>query len=117
MSGGFFNYDQARIRNMVDSIEELIKNNGRAKTEEEIIEGAWGPFDDEYFNKYPEDMFWHEYPDEVIEEFKRGITSLRTAYVYAQRIDYLISGDDGEESFIKRLNEDLSEVAKLDKHV
>ena len=34
MSGGFFNYDQARMKNMIDSIEELIEKNGRAKTEQ-----------------------------------------------------------------------------------
>lgn len=114
MSGGFFNYDQARIRNMIDSIEELIKNNGRAKTEEEIIDGAWGAFDDDYFNKYPKDMFWHEYPDEVIEEFKKGLTYLKIACVYVQRIDWLVSGDDGEESFFKRLEEELNEINKID---
>ena len=37
MSGGFFNYDQARIKGIIDSIEELIERNGRAKTEEEIL--------------------------------------------------------------------------------
>lgn len=107
MSGGFFDYDQSKIKNMIDSIEDLIANNGRVKTEQEIIDGAWGAFDDDYFNKYPEDMFWHKYPDEVIEEFKKGITHLQIAYIYAQRIDWLVSGDDGEESFIRRLNEDL----------
>ena len=102
MSGGFFNYDQARIRNMADSLEELIERNGKAKTEEEIMEegGAW----------YPEDMFWHKYPAELIEEFKRGITSLRTAYVYAQRIDRLVSGDDSEETFIETLDEELNSI-------
>jgi hypothetical protein len=110
MSGGFFDYDQSKIKNMIDSIEDLIANNGRVKTEQEIIDGAWGAFDDDYFNKYPEDMFWHKYPDEVIEEFKKGITHLQIAYIYAQRIDWLVSGDDGEESFIRRLNEDLSKL-------
>jgi hypothetical protein len=112
MSGGFFNYDQARIRNMIDSIEELIKKNGRAKTEEEIIDGAWGTLDDEYFKKYPEDKFWYKYPDEVIEEFKKGLSYLKIACVYAQRIDWLVSGDDGEESFFKRLEEELNDIEK-----
>jgi hypothetical protein len=30
--------------------------------------------------------------------------------VYAQRVDWLVSGDDGEESFITRLAEDLKEL-------
>lgn len=108
MSGGFFNYDQARIKGIIDSIEELIEKNGRAKTEEEIREGAWGALDDDYFTKYPEDKFWYKYPDEVIEEFKIAVEFLRIAYVYAQRIDWLLSGDDSEESFMERLKKDLT---------
>jgi hypothetical protein len=108
MSGGFFNYDQARIKGIIDSIEELIERNGRAKTEEEILAGAWGTLDDDYFTKYPEDKFWYKYPDEVIEEFKIAVEFLRIAYVYAQRIDWLLSGDDSEESFMERLKKDLT---------
>lgn len=108
MSGGFFNYDQARIKGIIDSIEELIEKNGRAKTEEEIREGAWGTLDDDYFTKYPEDKFWYKYPDEVIEEFKEAVKYLSIAYVYAQRVDWLVSGDDGEESFMERLKKDLT---------
>ena len=108
MSGGFFDYDQARIKGIIDSIEELIEKNGRAKTEEEIREGAWGTLDDDYFTKYPEDKFWYKYSDEVIEEFKIAVEFLRIAYVYAQRIDWLVSGDDGEESFMERLKKDLT---------
>lgn len=108
MSGGFFNYDQARMKNMINSIEELIERNGRAKTEEEILGGAWGTLDDDYFNKYPEDKFWYKYPDEVIEEFKEAVKYLSIAYVYAQRVDWLVSGDDSEESFMERLKKDLT---------
>jgi len=32
---------------------------------------------------------------------------LRKAAIYAQRIDWLLSGDDGEESFLERLKEEL----------
>jgi len=109
MSGGFFNYDQSRIRNMIDSIEDLIENNGRAKTEEELRDSAWGSSNyKEYFEKYPDEKFLHAYSDEVIEEFKKAVKYLNIAYVYAQRIDWLVSGDDGEESFLKRLEKDLT---------
>jgi hypothetical protein len=95
---------------MIDSIEDLINNNGRAKTEEELINLRWGTLDDEYYKKFPEEKYFHKYSDEVIEEFKKGLTSLRIAHVYAQRIDWLASGDDGEETFIERLNDDLSKL-------
>jgi len=34
---------------------------------------------------------------------------LKKAKIYAQRVDYLLSGDDGEESFLRRLKEELCE--------
>ena len=117
MSGGFFNYDQSRIRNMIDSIEDLIENNGRPKTEQELKDGSWGYNNyKEYYEIYPGERFWHRYPDEVIEEFKKGLTYLKISYVYAKRIDWLVSGDDGAESFLKRLEKELSDIEKTDKH-
>ena len=35
---------------------------------------------------------------------------LKQAEIYAQRIDWLLSGDDGEESFHERLKEELEEL-------
>ena len=32
---------------------------------------------------------------------------LRKAEVYAQRMDWYLAGDDGEESFLERLKQDL----------
>ena len=53
----------------------------------------------------------HEFEDpEIIEEFKKGLKILKTAAIYAQRIDWLLSGDDGEESFKERLKEELDEL-------
>lgn len=58
------------------------------------------------------DSKWHlEIEDpEVLEEFKKGLKILKTAAIYAQRIDWLLSGDDGEESFKRRLKEELDEL-------
>lgn len=53
----------------------------------------------------------HEFEDpEILEEFKKGLKILKTAAIYAQRIDWLLSGDDGEESFKERLKEELDEL-------
>ena len=49
----------------------------------------------------------------MIIELKIGVEKLKEAYVYAQRIDWLLSGDDGEETFIERLKEDLDKL-KID---
>jgi hypothetical protein len=55
---------------------------------------------------------WHlEIEDpEIVEEFKKGLKILKMASIYAHRIDWLLSGDDGEDSFKKRLKENLDEL-------
>lgn len=110
MSGGAFNYDQYKIGYMVDQIEEIVVKNGVEKTPEEIKDESWR--DPDWYEKYPEDKFHYQYPDEVIEKMKEGIDVLKRAQIYAHRIDWLLSGDDGEESFLRRLEEDLKELNK-----
>lgn len=90
MSGGHFDYQQYRIDDIADTIQGLINSNHS---------------DDQDCYGYP---IAREYSPEVIAEFKRAVEALRVAYVYAQRVDWLVSGDDSEESFLRRLAEDLS---------
>jgi hypothetical protein len=107
MSGGHFEYQQHRINDIIESIEEQIDKSGREKTKEELRE--WGGYDPEYYKKYPDEKFYYKYSDEIINEFKIGVKKLKEAYIYAQRIDWLLSGDDGPETFLTRLKEELNE--------
>jgi hypothetical protein len=50
------------------------------------------------------------YSKETIKEFEIGLDHLKKAIIYAQRIDWLVSGDDGEESFHQRLLSDLEKM-------
>lgn len=112
MSGGAFEYSQYHIRQIADSIEQEIIDNGKEKTEEELKdESNWRA--DWWYEKYPADLKHYEYPAEVIEEFKKAVNALRIAEVYAQRVDWLLSGDDGEESFLRRLKDDLGNIKQL----
>lgn len=95
MSGGHFDYNQHRIREISDSVEQIIRNNGKKKN---YKVSSW------------EDEYYYEYPPEVIEKFKEGLDILKKAEVYAQRIDWLVSGDDGNETFLERLKEDLNKL-------
>jgi hypothetical protein len=108
MSGGHWNYIQSQLTEVVEGISRKIERNGREKTKEERKEEGWK--DPDWYEKYPEDKFHHKYPDEVIEEFKKGAKIIAEAQVYMQRIDWLLSGDDGEESFLKRLKQELSKI-------
>jgi hypothetical protein len=108
MSGGHFDYDQHKIGTIAESIQSVIDKNGKKKTDEELQNSSWS--NSEWYSKYPEETYHHKYSDEVINEFKKGVELLKQAQVYAQRIDWLLSGDDGEETFLKRLKEDLNKL-------
>lgn len=79
MSGGHFDYDQNRIKYVVERLESYLAED-------------------------------NDYSRATIEKMHDGLEALRIAYIYAQRIDWLLSGDDGEESFHERLDEELSKV-------
>jgi hypothetical protein len=90
MSGGYFNYIQYQIYDMIDTIGRIIRNNNNN------IE----------INEYG-DIISSRYSEDTIAIFKEAMLVLTKAYVYAHRIDWLLSGDDGEEQFHQRLNEEL----------
>jgi hypothetical protein len=108
MSGGAFDYNQYKIGYIADQIDEVIVKNGVEKTPEELKNESWR--DDSWYDKYPEDLFHYKYPDEVIEKMKEAVRVLKIAQEYAQRVDWLLSGDDSEESFLSRLEENLKKI-------
>ena len=108
MSGGHWNYLQYRLTDVAEDIDKLIEQNGKPKTEEELKEETWR--DEDWYNKYPEDRYYYEYDEDVIEQFKKAAHAIRIAQIYMQRMDWLLSGDDGEESFLRRIDEDLKEL-------
>ena len=90
MSGGHFDYSQYKILQIAEEIEKIISENDH-----------------------------YGFSSDIIEEFVNAIYILKKAYIYAQRIDWLVSDDDGEESFKERLFEELykldDELYELDK--
>ena len=94
MSGGHFDYEQYKIGRIADEVEQLIIINGKKRQYKE----EW------------QDEYHYEYSPEIIEKFKEGLMLLKKAEIYAQRIDWLVSGDDSEESFFSRLKKELEEL-------
>jgi hypothetical protein len=110
MSGGTFDYNQRKIRYIADDIEQEIAKSGKPKSQRELKdEGGWRD-NDEWYKKYPEDLNHHKLRDEILEEFKNAYEMLRKAEIYAQRVDWYLAGDDGEDSFLERLKSDLEEL-------
>lgn len=104
MSGGHFNYDQYKIDQIAEDIQQELDSQGKEKSKEEL----W--MYKEYYQDHPEEMLEYTYPKNIQEEFKNAIKALKIAAVYAQRVDWLLSGDDGEDNFLKRLKEDLNKI-------
>jgi len=85
MSGGHFDYQQYHINEIASEIEHLIERNKES----------------------------HTYSDRTISEMKEAVELLQKSYVYAHRIDWLVSADDGEETFHTRLSEDLQKLKEV----
>jgi hypothetical protein len=49
---------------------------------------------------------------EVVRRLNEAVRAVRVAAMYVERVDWLISGDDSEESFLRRVREDLARVGK-----
>jgi hypothetical protein len=85
MSGGYFNYENYRMNDIARAIEELIAHNDTSE-----YHGGYGP--------------------QTLERFQEAIDLIKRADHIVHRIDWLVSGDDSEESFHSRLNKQLEEL-------
>ena len=83
MSGGHIGYHRHRLEDIAFEIEELIAMN-----------------DSETLDRFGE-RIGNGYPKEIIDKFDDAVHTLRQAAEMVQRIDYLVSGDDGQESFLR----------------
>jgi len=88
MSGGHFDYRQFNCEEMADSIDRLIARNNTK---------------DEYGCA-------NNYPTEILDRFAEAAHTLRVAGAMAHRVDWLVCGDDGEDCFMRRWDEELSKI-------
>lgn len=95
MSGGHFYYKQYAISQLIDQVQHVISNEKKPDAVND-----WG------------DKLCRGYSPETIAEFGKAVDCLQHALVYVQRIDWLLSGDDGENEFHKRLAEELQNIKK-----
>lgn len=95
MSGGSFGYKQYDLQYIADEIEQVIQEFERGDKSE--------------YGDYPK---WNFKNPQTIVEFRYAIKVLNFARIYAQRIDWLLAGDDSEDSFHERLKNELVEILK-----
>jgi len=86
MSSGYFDYRQHRMDDIIEAIEDVVENNDAV----------------------------YSYNQSFINELINAIRALKIAYIYTHRIDYLLSGDDSQETFLERLRDNLNEIETED---
>jgi hypothetical protein len=93
----FFNYkeDAFRYEVIYPLKDTLDRYKGHRKTD------AIVDLDDSEVN------FAKSLSEETMSAFEEGLKTMKAAYAYAHAIDYLLEGDDNEESFHRRLKHDL----------
>lgn len=92
MSGGHFQYQQYKLTEMADEIEQLIYTNDSDE------KNRWG------------ETIGRNYSRETIREFEKAVELLKQAHAYVHRIDWLVSCDDSEDSFHSRLKIELEKL-------
>lgn len=97
MSGGYFDYKQYELNAIADSIEQVIRD-----------------WEDKTKSEYDDSLRWDFKDPQTILELYNAMNICRKACIYAQRVDWLLSADDGEESFHKRLREDIKTMKKYE---
>lgn len=105
MSGGRFDYKQWHIGNIADQIEQEVIMSGKP-----IPRSKWGYYEREQYDATHKQPMNYAFPEEVLRRMEEAVYALRKAAIYAQRVDYLLCSDDGEESFMERLKKELEEL-------
>ena len=106
MSGGHYDYMQYNIARIAEEVKDVIVKNYVEVPNRE--HQSWDY--DKNGKLYDYAKYYYCFEPETIEKFKEAYRKLQEAYIYAQRIDWLLSGDDGEETFHERLKKDLEEL-------
>ena len=95
MSGGAFEYKQYKIQDLIEDMENLL-----VRLDKEPIDS----FECDSLKRYVDDSELFK------NKIKENIGYLKRAYIFTQRIDWFISGDDCEENFYERLKEEIEKL-------
>lgn len=96
MSGGHFSHSEYTLETIADEIQEVIETNKSTRKD------CFG---------YP---IGRNYNDDTIAKFKEAVALLRKSKKMVRRIDYLLSGDDGEDSFHSRWWQEIEPKCHVD---
>ena len=100
MSGGFFEYKDYVLDDIADRVIGInAEVNGLG------LDNRTGEDDFSYYNLIEDKETFNKV-------CRNAIAHLKLAKVYVHRLDWMLSGDDSEDSFKQRLKEDLEDLQK-----
>ena len=100
-------------KNKIKVIEDkgdriIFEENGKTRYTYAVQYEEYPPeIDENGYTIYP---YYPDYTEDTIAQLRKGVEILKQARVYVRRIDCLLCGDDEEDSFHERLNEELEEL-------
>ena len=89
MSRGHFDYEEYKLLVIIDELQWLIDTNNSTEVD------AYGY------------EIGRNYGQDTLEHFSAAIDVLKLAYVLTKQIDYLVSGEDKEETFHERVSKEI----------
>jgi len=92
MSGGHFDYIQYQIDETARLIQRFLDKQTDSDWDKEFIDSL---------------------RPETVAVIQDAVYQIEKAAILAHRIDYLLSGDDGEDSFHRRIKEDLAKIVNV----
>lgn len=112
MSGGALDYSFVHMNETERRIQEEIE-----KLEALIQVGDTGGYSISQYhkNRFPErEEFQSEesLAKAVLRIYRRAVECLTKASIYSQRIEWMLSGDDGPEELVLRVEEELNQAKK-----
>ena len=64
--------------------------------------------EEHYFDESGEEVFYRDFKPETLARFREAVVQLRRAAIFAKRIVWLLNVDDGEDSFLRRIDKELA---------
>ena len=110
MSGGSMDYAYWRIQDAAKHIQHELANAElcrRNKRFYDVSKRYQEEHPDVDYLKSPEAL-----TDAVIKRLRDALVCVRNASIYAERVEWLTSGDDGYENFCMRTDEQLADCEK-----
>jgi hypothetical protein len=110
MSGGSMDYTYWKIQEAARHIQRELANVELCRRNKRFV----GPYKG-YQEKFPE-LDYLKSPealtDAVIKRLRDALLCVRKAAIYAQRVEWVTSDDDGYDDFCMRLDKELADCEK-----